>query len=203
VLQDRFNYQDVLRESVKAVVTILEFSELLDYLVGTIQRSLRSSSVCLYLKDEHEQFPLSHGYSGMIDILRDRPLDSGVVELVRQAGQSVVREELERILPAASFGPLSGYMKDIGAELVIPLRYKGLLQGVLTVGYKGDGEHYSQSDIDLLDALAGHAAVAIENARLYEEARRVQESLRESEARFTTMIERTIQRYLAPERQEP
>jgi GAF domain-containing protein len=81
--------------------------------------------------------------------------------------------------------------------LIIPLRYKGKLAGVLTTGSKGTGEPYVQSDIDLLEALAGHAAVAIENARLYDEAKRAQESLRESEARLAIMAKQSLERYLS------
>jgi hypothetical protein len=39
--------------------------------------------------------------------------------------------------------------------------------------------------------------VAIENARLYDEAKRARESLRESEARLATMAEQSIEKYLS------
>lgn len=198
VLKDRYVYQDVLRESIKAIVTILDFHELLDYIVDTIQKSLRAENVCLYLKEDGDgSYKLRHGAGGFAEALDGKTLDSGIADLVHQAGQSVVREELERILPEDAFSGPNRSLRDIGAELLVPLRCKGQLQGILTLGFKGNGEAYIQSDIDLLEALAGHAAVAIENARLYEEAKRVQESLKESEARFESMVEKTIQRYLS------
>jgi GAF domain-containing protein len=120
-----------------------------------------------------------------------------MLDLVQQTGNAMVREELERILSEKDFGDLNRALKEACAELIIPLRYKGQLAGVLTVGNKGNGEPYVQSDIDLLEALAGHAAVAIENARLYDEAKRAQESLRESEARLATMAEQSIEKYLS------
>jgi PAS domain S-box-containing protein len=72
---------------------------------------------------------------------------------------------------------------------MIPLFYKGELHGILALGPKGNGRPYVKSDIDLLQMLAGHAAVAIENAALYEEARRVKETLQESEQKFRTLAE--------------
>lgn len=195
ILKDKYLYQDVLKESIKAIVTILDFDELLDYIVVTIRKSLQVRGVSIYLKNADGKFVLRHGAG-------DPPsevsvLDGGIVELVQQAGQAVVREELERILPDQTFGELNRLLKNAGAELIIPLRYKGQLQGILTLGWKGNGEPFVQSDIDLLDALAGHAAVAIENARLYDDARRAHESLRESEARISAIADYSIRKYLS------
>jgi GAF domain-containing protein len=129
--------------------------------------------------------------------VQDGALDREIVDLVQQSGQAVVREELERILPEPAFGGLNRSLSALGAEIIIPLRYKGHLEGILTLGNKGSGEPYIQSDIDLLDALAGHAAIAIENARLYEEAKQAHDSLKESEARLSAIVEHSIQKYLS------
>ncbi len=197
VLQDRYLYQDVLRESIKAIVTILDFDELLDYIAETIRTALRTDGVAIYLKDGQSGFTLRHGTGGAVSALRGRSLDPAVVDLVRQTGEAVVREELERILPDESFHSLNCALRDIGAELLVPLRYKGQLEGVLAVGHKGNGEAFLQSDIDLLDALAGHAAVAIENALLYDAARRARESLEASDARLAELAKRIIQKALS------
>jgi len=197
VLQDKYLYQEVLRESINAIVTILDFGELLDYIVDTIKKGLRAESVSLYLKGTDGRFTLRHGVGSIAQAAQVHSLDPGMIDLVQQAGTAVVREELERILSEKDFGDLNRTLKDACAELVIPLRYKGQLSGVLTVGNKGNGEPYVQSDIDLLEALAGHAAVAIENARLYDEAKCARESLQESEARLATMAEQSIGKYLS------
>jgi GAF domain-containing protein len=109
----------------------------------------------------------------------------------------VVREELERILPDQDFAGLNSALRSLDADVSVPLRYKGQMEGILTVGNKGNGELFVQGDIDLLDALAGHAAVAIENARLYEDARRAHDSLQESEARLSAIAEHTIEKFLS------
>ena len=197
VLQDKYLYQEVLRESINAIVTILDFGELLDYIADTIQKGLRAECVSLYLKEADGRFALRHGVGNIARGPEGRSLDPAMIDLVQQAGTAVVREELERVLSEKDFGGLNRTLKEVCAELIIPLRYKGQLAGVLTVGSKGNGEPYVQSDIDLLEALAGHAAVAIENARLYDEAKRAQDSLRESEARLAIMAEQSIEKYLS------
>ncbi len=196
VLQDRNLYQDVLRESIKAIITILDFDELLEYIADTIRRAFRADSVALYLRDPQGRFSLRQGTDGGL-APEDRTLDPAIVDLVRQTGEAVVREELEGLLPDESFRALNRSLRDMGAELLAPIRYKGQLEGVLAVGQKGDGEAFLQSDIDLLDGLAGHAAVAIENARLYDEARRARESLEASDARLAEMAKHSVRKALS------
>ncbi len=53
--------------------------------------------------------------------------------------------------------------------LYIPLHAKGNLVGILAAGNKRSGQAYSQDDRLILTTLGNQMAVAIENARLYEE----------------------------------
>ena len=59
--------------------------------------------------------------------------------------------------------------------LAVPLRYGSRVVGVIVVSKLGL-DQFDEDDMRLLEVLAGHAAVAVENARLYEAARREAES---------------------------
>jgi diguanylate cyclase (GGDEF)-like protein len=59
--------------------------------------------------------------------------------------------------------------------LAVPLRYGTRVVGVIVVSKLGL-DQFDEDDVRLLEVLAGHAAVAVENARLYESARREAES---------------------------
>ena len=59
--------------------------------------------------------------------------------------------------------------------LAVPLRYGSHVVGVIVVSKLGL-DQFDEDDLRLLEVLAGHAAVAVENARLYESARREAES---------------------------
>ena len=49
----------------------------------------------------------------------------------------------------------------------MPLKVRGQIIGVLYVDNKARNALFGQGDLDLLNAFAGQAAVAIENSRLY------------------------------------
>ena len=57
------------------------------------------------------------------------------------------------------------------AVLAVPLRVKGQIIGALSVA-DGPGRRFTAAEVDMLQAFADQAAVAVENARLYEEAMR-------------------------------
>ena len=59
--------------------------------------------------------------------------------------------------------------------LAVPLRYGSRVVGVIIVSKLGL-DQFDEDDMRLLEVLAGHAAVAVENARLYESARREAQS---------------------------
>jgi PAS domain S-box-containing protein len=81
------------------------------------------------------------------------------------------------------------------SALCVPLRIKEDVIGALEV-VDTEAGRFDEKDLALLDLLASSAAIAIENARLYEvaqqeiaERRRVEAALRESEERHRTLVE--------------
>jgi PAS domain S-box-containing protein len=188
-LQDRFEYQAVLKESTKAIISILDLDELLDYVIASIKKGLGVESACFALQDKDGGGALRQGDGKRGGIAGSCPLNEAVVDWLRQTGHVIVRQELEQTLSDEKSVMVYEYLANMGAELVIPLLYKGSIKGWIVLGQKGNEQPYLQSDIDLLEVLAGHAAIAIENAQLYEEARQAKEFMQESEAKFRTLAE--------------
>lgn len=59
-------------------------------------------------------------------------------------------------------------LAEIGAEVAVPLLWRGTLVGALTVGPKRSGLFYTAGDAAFLRALAHQTAIALENAEAYE-----------------------------------
>ncbi|MBW2228145.1 MAG: PAS domain S-box protein, partial [Deltaproteobacteria bacterium] len=85
--------------------------------------------------------------------------------------------------------------KNMQSILTVPLHVKGDTIGVLQVVDTETGR-FDKNHLTLIETLAGSAAIAIENARLYEKARQeisirkqAEEALRESENRYRTVLE--------------
>jgi len=188
VLQDKYDYQKILQESIKAVTSILDLGELLGYIVGSVKKSLKVENSYLLLKEKDGQFSIKRGFNVQQERVPGSPVLETLLTWLQEARHGVVREELEH-MTAYGADRMSEAMQTMGAELIIPLLYKGDMKGFMVLGRKGNSDPYFQSDINLLETLAGHAAIAIENAQLYEEVRLAKESMRESEEKFRTLAE--------------
>jgi diguanylate cyclase (GGDEF)-like protein len=69
---------------------------------------------------------------------------------------------------------------DIEESMIaVPLKYGARVIGVVVISKLGIGQ-FDEDDVRLLEVLAGHASVALENARLYEAQRNEAENAKES-----------------------
>ncbi|HWP67189.1 MAG TPA: ATP-binding protein [Candidatus Limnocylindria bacterium] len=111
-------------------------------------------------------------------------VSQGGGEPVEIGGEAVMPAELARWLAAGrvltAFDSPEAYpsaedhdavrraLGALGAEVAVPLQYRGELRGALLVGPKRSGLFYTAGDAQFLRALAHQAAIALENARTYE-----------------------------------
>ncbi|OGP65376.1 MAG: hypothetical protein A2169_07220, partial [Deltaproteobacteria bacterium RBG_13_47_9] len=72
-------------------------------------------------------------------------------------------------------------MSQLDAEVTIPLLLKDQLIGIINMGPKFGKDIYSHEDIELLATLGNQAAIAIENARLYEDLKKSKSYIRRAD----------------------
>ncbi|MDA0734079.1 MAG: ATP-binding protein [Chloroflexi bacterium] len=75
-------------------------------------------------------------------------------------------------------------VQDLNIKVFLPLRYRGEMSGLLLLGSKTSRRGYSLEELDLLEAVALHAAATMANARLYEELRIQLRELKETQAQL-------------------
>ncbi|HKW92769.1 MAG TPA: adenylate/guanylate cyclase domain-containing protein, partial [Methylomirabilota bacterium] len=68
---------------------------------------------------------------------------------------------------AAAGGPAVAAYQALGAEVVVPLRFQARLRGLLVLGAKRSEGAYTGEDLEMLEALADQAAVAVANAEAH------------------------------------
>jgi diguanylate cyclase (GGDEF)-like protein len=109
--------------------------------------------------------------SPSLDLLRIRVGD-GITGRCAERGESILVGDAQN----CEFGRLIRGTDPIEESLLaVPLRYGTRVVGVIVVSKLGL-DQFDEDDTRLLEVLGGHAAVAVENARLYEAARREAES---------------------------
>ncbi len=106
-----------------------------------------------------------------LDLLRTR-VGVGITGRCAELGESIVVADAAN----CEFGrQIEGTEPIEESLLAVPLRYGARVVGVVVVSQLGLNQ-FDEDDVRLLEVLSGHAAVAVENARLYESARREADS---------------------------
>ena len=81
---------------------------------------------------------------------------------------------------AAAGGAALGAYQALGAEVVVPLRFQARLRGLLVLGAKRSEAAYTGEDLEMLEALADQAAVAVANAEAHRQVLEYAEQLERS-----------------------
>ena len=105
----------------------------------------------------------------------DLPRGRGILGVLIRDAKPLRLAELGADARSVGFPPHHPPMKTF---LGVPILLRGVAYGNLYLTEKADGEEFTEQDEELVQLLAAQAAVAIENARLYESATRWGEELR-------------------------
>lgn len=144
------------------VVRILDRKRLLEVLTSGVAKAFSIERAAVYLADGAGAFGLKHA-AGQRPIVISIDRDDRLIRLVSQAGDGILRGEVD--------GPdrKRGLMTENGWDVAVPFKSGREIIGLLCLGPKAALQAFTAGDLFLLGKLAREAAIALQNARLYEE----------------------------------
>ncbi|HVN67492.1 MAG TPA: histidine kinase dimerization/phospho-acceptor domain-containing protein, partial [Candidatus Sulfotelmatobacter sp.] len=177
----RYDYQKTLAKISHEIASVIKLEPLSKLIVHSLVKTMRVSEISFLLPDkEREHFrsvPLAEERYKRIEI----DIDSPIITWLSGAKDLLVREEIEDEISRQpgddeaatarreSLAAVFEEMSRLGISLWVPIISKNELIGVIALGNKISGDIFSTEDLSLLDTLANQTAVALENARLYDE----------------------------------
>jgi sigma-B regulation protein RsbU (phosphoserine phosphatase) len=177
---------ELLAEIGREVAAVLDLDELLSHIAQLAKRVIdyRTFGILLLNDDSRElEMQVAVQYGEKV-VLPKVPLGEGLV------GYAALHREAV-LVPDVSKDPR--YIKvveDVRSELAIPMLLKERVIGVFDLE-SPELDAFTKRDVEILTLLAGHAAVAIENARLYE-AVSANEARMEKELRFAKRVQAAL-----------
>jgi PAS domain S-box-containing protein len=100
-------------------------------------------------------------------------MGEGIVGKVAESGKAVMVDDVSTDSRVAHPGLIA--TEKLRAFAAIPLRVRNKILGVLTIA-SHDARKFSPEDIQFLESIASHVAIAIENAKLHQEVQYKDES---------------------------
>ncbi len=178
---------DTLREIDQAITARLELPSVLEAVVKGAMRLLDNPFAQITLWDERSQ-QLRYGaaFGPEAERVRNQTfvLGRGINGTVAQTRRPMILDDYQTFSYALPEYP------DVVATITVPVLFEDRLLGVLHSHTTQPGRRFTADDLRRFQMLAAQAAIAIENARLYEELRqaakqleaRVEERTRELQA---------------------
>jgi diguanylate cyclase (GGDEF)-like protein len=97
-------------------------------------------------------------------------LNTHLAEALQQKSKILVYEEYQQDRSLSSTDPISQYLQEQRATVVVPCLIRGELQGVVMLGEKPKGDAFTKEDVDSIQTFLMQAGIALHNAFLYEDA---------------------------------
>jgi sigma-B regulation protein RsbU (phosphoserine phosphatase) len=168
-----YDYGEIVEKVGGAMTSLLELPLILKRLVQTFMEDMfiNTSSVMLLAPAGAEfQVFLADGDQKQIvekvALKQDKPL----MEIIRREKRELTKYDvLEDPKYRAVSESCAADFASLNASLIVPLVYQNQVIGSLNLGEKKSGKAYNREDIELLRTIASQGAVAIENARLFQE----------------------------------
>jgi sigma-B regulation protein RsbU (phosphoserine phosphatase) len=156
----------------RQVTSVLDLDELLQRIPILIGRLIPFEAFAVYLLDERRgelRIAYSVGYPDSSDPVR-LTLGQGLV------GAAVASEMPLLVNDLAADSRYVEFVPGMASEIVVPLVHKSKPIGALNV-LSANRDQFSGRDVEILRQFAAHVAIALVNARLFEQSRHDAEAL--------------------------
>jgi len=169
-----YDYQHILREASRKLSTTLALKPLIEYLASVVDQTLHVEFIAIYLVDHPARKLSCHSYRAA---QRPKPIPppealserSAVFRHLVATRAPVVREEAGRHAESETTVQAALELAAMGGDVAIPLLRDQAVVGVVVLGPKRSGDPFFDQDLDLLSTLTAQAAVAMQNAQLYQQ----------------------------------
>lgn len=184
LFRERYDAYDTLVQFSKSLVAILELKSLTKEIVQTLARVMNIKTASVYVLDKEQgvySLTASYGFVTRDVIVPPIKMESEFPRALLRTETALVREEIEYDKADSDYLRLLDTLTVLESEVCIPLISKERLVGFCNLGRRANHGMYSTEELALLKTLAQHAAIAIDNALLYEDLRRSQLLMRRTD----------------------
>jgi sigma-B regulation protein RsbU (phosphoserine phosphatase) len=173
--------KDLIRifEATRAIASTLRLSELLETVMRLASEVVRAEAGSLLLMDQTTgelYFDVAVGEkSGALQQVRLKK-GEGIAGWVAENRKAAVVNDTAKDSRWTQKADKTSQFKT-KAILAVPMLVKDKLIGVMEAINRADGSPFNDIDVQMLETFASQAAIAIENARLFESIRQEQEKM--------------------------
>ncbi len=173
--RERYDSSQMLQRVSQTASSVIDLDQLTNLILDETANTMHVEKAALFLKSRKN----SGGYHPIAQKGRTVPTNlkleenHPLVEWLSKNPQPLMKQDLSAIAWFKSLWDREAeVLKIIGAEIFIPMKAKGEMVGIITLGPMRSEQTYANEDQVMLMTLANNVAVAVQNAQLYTLAQR-------------------------------
>ena len=180
--RDRSRYREAVGEIAKAMVSTLTIEEIRDRILTALTDTMGVRRAMLLLAEEGNGAVSPAAWRGdwtgsmsAVSLGRSHP----VIRSLESRRGELARIDFDEESDSNQRRMCWDVYDDMGIELLVPILFGRDLLGVIAVGSKVTGDRIGGVDRQLLQILANQSAIALENAKAFDEIAQLNETLEE------------------------
>ena len=189
LLAEQRRYQNTLKQASAGMTRIRNLRKLLNVITHIVTKTVKISYVAIYLHNEETD-------EYVLQVSRDKgrmsipklTSDNYLIKWIMLKREPLIYEEVKRQMQDSgdhAYIQLEENMRILTASVIIPSSLEDRFMGFIVLGDKLSGQIYTSDDLSVFQVLASQAALAIENAQFYEEAKEMQQQIAQAEKMAT------------------
>jgi len=186
VAKNKNNYYTALYEVASSINSALEPDKVLDSIAENVVRTMKVKGCSLILLSADKTVLMHTATYGLSDgYVHKGPLsaDKSITEALKGKAVSILDAAKDDRVQYAKEKVKEG----ISSILTVPMNLRGEIIGVVRV-YTAEKREFSDDDVYFVQAIANLGAIALENARLYENIKKNYDDLRQEMLEWRTSM---------------
>ena len=178
--RDRAGYRNAVREISEAMVSMLSLDEVVDRLLAAVTDSMGAERAMVLLLEGPSGGLRPSAWRGEFEpeaLELELPVDHPVGKHLWMRRQELGRADFDETTDPETRERCREVFDALEVDLLVPILFGVDLLGVIAVGRKFSGEALGADDRQLLRTLANQSAIAIENAKAFDEIAKLNETL--------------------------
>lgn len=174
--KNRYSPSDLLYILSQTITTTLTLSTLTYSIIDLLSKQMKIKGVHLAIINDNKVYIANN-----IHQKESFKLDLKEFELLKNEDKLIIFDELDE-------GPAKEMLRKKNFSIVLPLQTKSNFLGFLILSDKENGEIYFNDDLNVIEILGPQLAIALENARRFEEINQFNQTLQEEIKKATNEL---------------
>jgi signal transduction histidine kinase len=191
----KYDYRKTIKYVSQMIVSVLDCNAVAKLLTDTVADTMLVKCCAVFMSNTSGQpFINVSAYTKHVGF--DSPpvwsQESPLVRRMKTRRGPVVKRNVSKQVRDADAKAVLSDLETLMAEVALPMKFKGSLNGFIVLGKKRSGDLYTQEDMDLLETLSSQSALAVENAHSYKLIEDMNKALEQKVAERTRDLEQAL-----------